>query len=280
MNIDRELQAQIKSAFLPLNKSGARTFPSGMSLSLALEQLAPSGKASANKTVDPEIAQLFATASVDIWLRALHSLVISASLTASSPIWAAVSGYYASHYAIRALAHALGYFQLYKKKKIVRLKLHRGKYFCVFDPKGGNDREHQLYWKSVKQDPHFVGDPLFTRNDPGSDNSDVGHRERANYADHLYYFPQFHPLDLEETKVKFNFISNISFRTPPIPRISKFPDTEAVQVIAYHRIVKFRRFVDEILGSDSRFWSVHRSPSWASSVVDFQLVEQAGLEAL
>ena len=64
---------------------------------------------------------------------------------------------------------------------------------------------------------------------------------------------------------------------PPLPRFSKFPDLEYVQVIAYHRIVRFRQLLDEVLGGKNRFWNVHRSPSFSVGYVDFQLVEGGAL---
>ena len=44
----------------------------------------------------------FAMAAVKMWLRAVHSFLISVSLTKASPIWSSVAGYYSSHYSIRA----------------------------------------------------------------------------------------------------------------------------------------------------------------------------------
>jgi hypothetical protein len=70
------------------------------------------------------------------------------------------------------------------------------------------------------------------------------------------------------------------FDAPPLPRFDKFPDVEYVQLIAYHRIVHFRRLLDEALGAKNRFWNVHRSPSFASGIIDFQLAEGRGLAQL
>ena len=85
---------------------------------------------------------------------------------------------------------------------------------------------------------------------------------------------------IAELQERVQFISQIEFETPPIPRPDKPRDTDSVQIVAYHRIVKFRQCLDEALGSNNnRFWGVYRNVSWASGVIDFQLVEQGGLRA-
>lgn len=222
---------------------------------------------------------MFATAAVDMWLRAVHSFLVSASLTSVSPIWASGSGYYSSHYAVRALAHLLGFFQLYTQKRIAQLQIRDGNYVCTFQPKTVNDREHRFYWKTVKRDQHFAGDPFFTDNDAAVDVSDVGHRDWANYKDHLPQFPMFRPLDEVALKTRVERISSIEITAPPIPRISRYPDLENVQVVAYHRVVRFRDLVDAILGGTNRFWRVHRTPPWVSKFTDFQVTEPATLRS-
>lgn len=280
MNIDEVLKKRLEVVFAPLNRIGAeKAFPSPSSLSDTLEKLIPTKDVS-SVAVRPQVASLFATAAVEVWLRAVHSFLVSASLTDASPIWASATGYYSSHYTVRALAHLLGHFQLFRRKRIVHLDIQKGGCICSFDSKQGADREHRLYWRLVKRDPHFVSDPLFTENNSELDASDVGHRDRANYADHLFQFPSFRALDAAVLKVRVQFISQIEFTTPPIPKRSRFPDVESVQVIAYHRIVKFRQFLDEVLGGSNRFWKVHRNPSWSGGMIDFQLTEQVGLASL
>jgi hypothetical protein len=153
----------------------------------------------------------------------------------------------------------------------------RGRNVCGFDRKSAGDGEHKLYWKLVKQNIVFVADDFFTLNDPSSENSDVRHRNYANYADHVGGYVAFKPLDETATKERIEYISKIVFDAPPLPRFSKFPDVEYVQLIAYHRIVMFRRFLDEILGTKNRFWAVHRNPSFAMDFIDFQLAERSGL---
>lgn len=280
MNIDKSLKSRLEAAFAPLNKqAGAKTFPAPATLSRQLEKLVPP-KGTTDVVVANDIATLFVTAAVDMWLRSVHSFLISASLTEASPIWSSATGYYSSHYSIRAIAHLLGYFQLFRRKRLVRLQLQNGRHICSFDPKQAGDREHRVYWKVVKKDSHFNSDPLFTENDSDSDVSDVGHRDRANYADHLGSCPKFRALDSATLRSRIQFISEIDFTTPPIPDRSKFPDTDSVQVVAYHRIVKFRSLLDEVFGGKNRFWKVHRNPSFGDGMIDYQLARQSGLDAL
>ena len=137
-------------------------------LSAELNKLIPSsGATSPTVGVDPSVSRLFATASVNMWLRAVHSFLISASLTGVSDIWASVAGYYSSHYSVRALAHLLGYFQLHARRKVVKLHFENGKHLCEYISKTRASREHIAYWKLVKQASLFTSDQLFTENVPG-----------------------------------------------------------------------------------------------------------------
>ena len=285
MKIDPAVKAHVEEAFAPLNnQAAAHSFPSPASLSSALDKVNPSGATiivAPGKT--PAIAKMFTTAAVDMWLRAVHSFLISASLTNVSPIWSSASGYYSSHYTVRSLAHILGFFQLFSRKKIARLELQAGRFVCRFDAKTMHDREHSFYWKIVKSNPLFSSDPFFTKNpskDEADVGSDVGHRDRANYADHLSSFPMFHPLNELEVKRRIERISEIEVKAPPIPIVRLYPDIESVQVIAYHRLMRFRDLVDTIVGTRNRFWSVHRDPPWAREFMDFQVTAEATLRSV
>ena len=134
----------------------------------------------------------------------------------------------------------------------------------------------------MKEDPHFVAEPLFSLNnsDPTIDASDAGHREKLNYSDHIGLTSVFRNLDEHALRERIDFISQIEFSIPPIPKRSKAPDVESVQVIAYHRLVFFRQFLDEVLGGKNRFWTVHRSPAWVNGMTNFQLTEQGSLSSL
>jgi hypothetical protein len=279
MNIHADLRNRLTSLFTLLDRKAARgSLPRVGFLSEELAKALDRTNGDATTVrVSREIVEGFATAAVDVWLRAVQSFLVSCALTEASPIWASATGYYSSHYAIRAFAHLLGYFHLFRKRRILRLHSGRGTYHCFVESKGARDREHRFYWRAVKRDPQFACDPLFTQNDFERDRSDVGHRERANYADHVGQFPNFRAIDIEAMKQRIIHISRISFGSPPIPQLSHFPDVESVQVVAYHRIVRFRQVVDEAVSVRNRFWRVHRQPPWAGEMIDFQITEQGGL---
>lgn len=279
MKIDPALQVHIMTAFAPLNdEAAAAAFPPPASLSGALKTAVLTGsKGIETKNLSQDVAKMFTTAAVDIWMRSVHSFLVSASLTEVSPIWASVAGYYSSHYAVRAVAHLLGFFQSFSKRRIVRLQFQGGRYVCTFNPKKAGDREHQFYWRIVKLDPLFAADPFFTMNDSGIAESDIAHRDWANYQDHLPQFPPFRPLDETALKTRIVRISEIEFTSPPIPKLGRYPDIDSVQIIAYHRLVRFRDLVDTVIGTGNRFWSVYRSPSWARKFMNFQLTDEARL---
>jgi hypothetical protein len=93
----------------------------------------------------------------------------------------------------------------------------------------------------VKATRAFEGDDLFTENNQESDKSDVRHRNHANYSDHLFQYPSFSVAKEGVVKERIDHISKIAIDAAPLPRIDKFPDLEYVQLIAYHRIIRFRR---------------------------------------
>jgi len=274
LNVSRDLKQQIGFEFDWPGRAAAQYFPPCGSLSQALGKNRPPGPRTVQSTINatPALAGLFATAGVDIWHRGVHSFLVSISLTENSPLWAAVAGYYATHYSVRAIAHLLGCFQLYSLKQVVRLSAAGGAYSCTYSSKKANDREHTLYWREVTTDPVFANDPLFADTSSG-----VEHRDRANYADHLPRYPQIRNVDVERVQERVRKISQIELGTVPAPRASEYPDIEAVQMVAYHRILRFRELVDEALGAGNRFWNVHRDPPWAREYTDFQATEEPGL---
>lgn len=91
--------------------------------------------------------------------------------------------------------------------------------------------------------------------------------------DHLNKFPSFQTLDKEYLSQQIEKIASIELSDVPIPRKDSYPDIINVQLIAYHRMIKFRKFVDDVLGGSNRFWKVHRNPSWCLDYLDFQLVD-------
>lgn len=254
------------------NREG--NLPAPQSMKDILMPLAPRrGNSSIN--INNNVVKLFATSSVEMWLRSVHSFMISASLTDSSKLWASVSGYYASHYAIRAIAHMLGFFHLRRRGYIVQLQFPKaGGFACDFtEGSGENRREHTFYWKRVKQHYAFSSDDLFTENPEDHDESDVAHRNYANYIDHLDNFQTFRPLDIKEITERIEFISKMQISTFEIPNRKKYPDLEPVQIVAYHRILRYRELLNEVLGDSNRFWTVHRTPSWCDGILNFQRVK-------
>ena len=260
--------------FAGLNRQSAATAlpePGALSslLSMSVDGSPPINIAPAG----PEVLTHFATAAVEMWLRSVHSFLISASLTDASPIWSSVAGYYSSHYSIRAFAHLFGAFQLHKKKRIVYLRREAGHLVMSIESKHRGDGEHKFYWKYVSEHPQLAGDPFFYAFRDDISTSDGGHRSKANYVDHIDRFPVFLPLNAEFLERRIERISTVVFSDIPVPRADQFPDTTNVQFVAYHRIVKFRRLLDEILGSGNRFWKVQRNPSWRPAAMNFSVVD-------
>src|SRR4051812_48612238 len=124
-NVATALQARVKTAFGVLNRGGAATFPRPIALAAHLETMIPPGRVG-TVPINASGASMFASAAVDIWLRAIHSLVISAALTRASPLWASVAGYYSSHYSVRGIAHLLGFFTLHRKKLVAQFNVTGG----------------------------------------------------------------------------------------------------------------------------------------------------------
>lgn len=269
---------QIELMFEGLNKAQALgSFPEQGALSGHLTKLVEKAKGD-SFTIDTIGLNQFASAAVEMWHRSIHSFLISASLTKASPIWSSVAGYYSSHYSIRAFAHLLGCFQLFSIKKIIRLEVNGKSYTCQIIGKNGGDREHKLYWKTVKAHNLFTANPFFTNNDDAPKNSmnaksDVSHRTKSNYLDHINGFPKFQVLDDAYLKVRVEKISNIELSDAPIPRMDFYPDLENVQVIAYQRMISFMSFLDEILGGSNKFWALHRRPNWAPKYLDYQVIK-------
>lgn len=272
MPTDTTIQ-QIEVMFSGLRRrSTINTMPAPGTLSEKLKSVVEM-TAGETTTIDATTLTFFATASVEMWHRSVHSFLVSASLTKASPLWASVTGYYSSHYSVRAFAHLFGYFQLQSKRRILQVEVNGGQYICHIMQKQGGDREHKFYWKIVKNHARFAADPFFTKNEEGQSRSDSGHRSKANYADHINQFPKFQALDEAYLKARVEKIANVELSDAPIPKTESYPDTENVQLIAYHRMIKFRKFVDEVLGGSNRFWNAQRKPEWCANFLDFQIVE-------
>jgi hypothetical protein len=271
--MNSDLSTQIIVMFTALNnKSAADAFPKPRTLAILLKSRCSPFTADI-VAAKPADLSVFATAAVEMWLRAVHSFLISASLTEASPIWASVAGYYASHYSIRAFAHLFGLFHLYHDRRLIQLKRDGEGFVFEIIKKHGGDREHKLYWKYLAEHTELKGDPFFYPNQDDIPQSDGSHRNRANYADHLNSFPVFKPLSEEFLAQRIQKIAEIEFSAVPIPNADKFADLATVQILAYHRVVKFRKLLDEVVGTDNRFWAVQRNPSWKPKNLTFEVIE-------
>jgi hypothetical protein len=272
--MDKELSGQVQRMFANLNnQSAAGALPAPGTLANVLSGYVVGNSPITIVAAPARELAYFATAAVEMWLRSIHSFLISVSLTKASPIWASVAGYYSSHYSIRAFAHLFGIFHLHRKKRIVFLEKQANHFVFRIEKKNGGDREHKLYWKHVKGHPQLAADPFFYASQDDQPRSDGSHRNKANYSDHVDRFPVFLPLEAEYLEERVERISNIEFSDVPVPDANNFPDIENVQVVAYHRIVKFRQLIDETLGTRNRFWKVQRSPSWCPGTLTFSVVE-------
>jgi hypothetical protein len=271
------LDNQVRALFDPLTSVEGSIPPRGsMTKKLnGLMRKATSGDAS----IDYESLALFAKSGVEMWLRGVHSFLVSSSLTDASPLWASVCGYYASHYAVRGLAHLLGYYNLRQSGHLVSLQSSKSGYVLRFTRRRGNHgREHTYYWECVKNHTEFQRNPLFTSNPISVDVSDVEHRNLANYVDLLNEFPNLSFPQIDKMKERIDKLSKMEFQDPPIPNRTRYPDTTSVQVVAYHRLVAFRRIVDNALIGQNRFWYTLRTPSWCLGVLSFQCTEPKYLE--
>jgi hypothetical protein len=273
---DRTIQ-QIEIMFSGLDGASAATaMPPLGTLSEILNNHVDKAKKDGNEVFHIKQKEIvhFATAAVEMWHRAIHSFLISTSLTKASPLWASVSGYYSSHYSVRAFAHLLGNFLLYRKHRCgIELTIDKGSFSCDIVAKKGADKEHRYYWRKVKENRLFETNEFFSNNDEGSGPSDIAHRNRANYYDHINRFPQFEILDYEIMKQRVKTISLMPVIDVAIPDQELYPQTETVQLVAYYRLVIFRNFLDDIV-LKNRFWAVHRKPSWCPEFLNFQLSNQ------
>ena len=272
--MNQELSSQVQRMFAGLNnQSAAGALPAPGTLANLLSRHVVPTSATTIVAAPPRELVYFATAAVEVWLRSVHSFLISVSLTKASPIWSSVAGYYSSHYSIRAFAHLFGVFHLHRKKRVVHLEKAANHFVFRIEKKQGGDREHKLYWKYVKEHPQLAKDPFFYASQDDQPRSDGSHRNKANYSDHVDRFPVFLPLEAEYLEERVERISTILFSDVPVPDADNFPDIENVQIVAYHRIVKFRQLVDEALGTENRFWKIQRNPSWCPKTLTFSVVD-------
>jgi len=274
---------QIQVIFSGYRRSNvAIAFPLAGVMSELLNKETAKAKAASHDTfsANPVLLRMFASAAVEMWHRAVHSFIISAGLYSTSPLWSSVSGYYSSHYVMRGYAHLLGRYLLYREKRVVTLLARDGGFVCFLDKKGASDREHKAYWKFVRTSTEFGSDPFFNVEVDIIPRSDGAHRTKANYSDHLGEYSVFKALTKQAIVDRINRISDIEITAVPIPNADSYPDLESVQIMAYHRIVRFRSYLDKLLGKENRFWNAHRTPQWCENLLDFQVAEPQFLPAV
>lgn len=267
---------QLRSLFGMLHQKPAKSgFPAPGTFGSVLSAIVTEAEKKHQSQVQlkGDVAVQFVTSAVEMWHRAVHSYVISALLSKASPLWASVSGYYSSHYTVRGIGHLLGLFQLHRKRRIVELVPGGTTYSAQILKKDASTREHKFYWRIVKQHPLFASDPFFVFNNELDPVSDGAHRNLANYADHINQFPNFDLLEMDQLENRLQHIASADLSSVPIPNAQKYPDLDSVQLIAYHRITRFRSFLDELLGGSNTYWTVHRNPSWCHQLLDFQVAE-------
>lgn len=277
MSVDYNTADQVvELLFGKLDKPSANLgFPKPGSLSKHFNVLLSGG-------ADPLIlshqhSPMLATAGVEMWHRAIHSFLWSVALSKSSPLWSSVSGYYASHFVMRAFAHSMGIFKSFTQKEVIQVTVDNGQFVCSpLDWSSRGKGEHAFYWKAVKGHPRLISNDLFSENSERDPTSDAVHRTFANYTDHLCSFPPMEFSTLDAVADCVEKISRIRLHSVKHPSRDDYPDLQNVQILAFQRIVAFQDFLDEKVPKN-RFWRAHRRPNWCKDVMIFQ-VEDQGLE--
>ncbi len=223
------------------------------------------------------------TAAVDIWERAVHSFVLCVALTRVSPLWSAITGYYASHYAIRAIAHLHGFFAVFQRKEFLEMTLTGGRYACspAEGLSGSKRREHRFYWTVVRRLPDFRGDLLFPENEERDDESDASHRNYANYADHVHALRRVEAVGAEELRGRIETVASTALEGPLAqPSRARFPDLANVMSVAYLRIYRFREYLDQVLPTRNPLWHASRDADWFKNVMRFPPRPSPGIQTL
>ena len=273
MSINYTLADQIiELSFGKLDKANAKMdFPETGSLSNHLNGLI-AGMGTTSPILNHKYSPMLASAGVEMWHRAIHSFLWSIALTNGSPLWSSVSGYYSSHFVMRAFAHSMGIFKSFTKKEVIQVIVNNGQFVC--SPVGwGKDRgEHEFYWKAVKEHPKFLSNDIFRINNQKDIKSEASHRTFANYTDHLNSFV---PIDFPSPLAVAETIEKISrIRLGSFPSREDYPDLQNVQILAFQRIVAYQDFIDEKVYKN-RFWKAHRRPSWCKYLMRYQVEDQS-----
>jgi hypothetical protein len=259
---DRVLQL----SFGKFNRSSRLDFPAPGTLARELSSLLEDP----NPTLPQDRWRILASAGVEMWHRAIHSFLWSVALTETSPLWASVSGYYASHFVMRAFAHSLGLFKSFAKRRAIQVMVGGGQFF-VSDAQMQLG-EHVFYWRAIKGHPTFATNPLFRENNERDPHSDSAHRTFANYTDHIDTFKPMKCLETTSIITNIEKISRIRLHSVTEASRDGYPDLQNVQILAFQRILAFNDFLDERIPSN-RFWKAHRRPNWCRDIMLFQTEE-------
>jgi hypothetical protein len=260
----------LQASFAKMDSPSKLAFPAAGSLSTSFQKLLK-GKTQSLVPLPHKDAALMASASVEMWHRAIHSFVWSVAMTESSHLWASVSGYYASHFIMRAFAHSLGIYKSFALRKEIQIVFSGGQFSCALSTP--NLGEHEYYWKVVKDYPKFAGNPLFRTNYQHDETSDATHRTYANYIDHLDGFAAVSLPAPEEIALSIEKISRIRLYSVTEASRDDYPDLQNVQILAFQRIVAFQDFLDSEIPKN-RFWKAHRRPQWCRVSMIYQLDDQ------
>ncbi len=233
------------------------------------------------KTSDHSDAHMLATASVEMWHRAIHSFLLSVAVTDRSRLWASVAGYYSSHYVMRAFAYSMGLFKSFIEGAAIQVVILDENLSCLkLEGEKYKKGEHSFYWMVVKEHPAIRPNALFRINPPKSEKSESFHRTTANYTDHVNDFTRLVFPDGASMRESVQRISRMrrNLDTNSSIELNGYPDVINVQILAFQRIIAYRDYFDQKV-SDNRFWKAHRTPQWARDTMLYQ-VESTGLEAI
>ena len=263
----------LELSFGKLNKPSAKMdFPRPSSLAQLFGELIRSGVST--PALSHEKISMLASAGVEMWHRAIHSLLWSLALTERSPLWSSVLGYYASHFVMRAFAHAMGIFRSFSQRKVIQVVVQNGQFICTFLE--SREGEHAFYWKAVRGHPKLITNPLFRENSERNPKSDSAHRNFANYTDHVDAFLPLQFPTLKTVAESIEKISRIRLHSITEPSREDYPDLQNVQILGFQRVVAFHDFLDERV-LQNRFWRAHRRPSWCNTLMSYQ-IEEPSLE--
>jgi hypothetical protein len=262
----------VPATFGKLDSASKLGFPEPGSLSNCFTKLVQGKTSGSIIQFPPKDFPLLASAAVEMWHRAIHSFLISVSITKTSHLWASVAGYYSSHFVMRAFAHSMGVFKSFAHGKILQIVTSGNQYECHLSV--SDKGEHEYYWKMLKEHPQFSANPLFRFNSQKDVTSDSSHRTFANYVDHLgNYSPLVFPTG-ESIAVDVEKISHIRLHSVTEASRDDYPDLQNVQILAFQRIVAFQDFLDSEIPKN-RFWRTHRRPSWCRDLMIYQIEEQS-----